>query len=44
MGHVAWIGVMRSVYRILVVKPEGKMPFGRPGFMLQTDSIETNIK
>jgi hypothetical protein len=27
-GHVAWMG--RSAYRILVEKPEGKRPLGRP--------------
>jgi hypothetical protein len=29
-GHVALIGETRNAYRILVVKPEGKRPLGRP--------------
>jgi len=30
-GHVARLGESRSVYRVLVGKPEGKRPLGRPG-------------
>jgi hypothetical protein len=29
-GHVALMGEKRNVYRILVGKPEGKRPLGRP--------------
>ena len=29
-GHVALIGERRGVYRVLVEKPEGKRPLGRP--------------
>jgi hypothetical protein len=29
VGHVARAGVSRSVYRVLVGKPEGNKPFGR---------------
>ena len=29
-GHVAGMGERRSVCRVLVGKPEGKRPFGRP--------------
>jgi hypothetical protein len=29
-GHVARIGAKKTVYRILVGKPEGKRPLGRP--------------
>ena len=29
-GHVARMGSRRGVYRVLVGKPEGKRPFGRP--------------
>jgi hypothetical protein len=29
-GHVARIGKKRIAYRILVGKPEGKRPLGRP--------------
>jgi hypothetical protein len=31
-GHVAQIGEKRNAYRILVEKPEGKRPLGRPIF------------
>jgi hypothetical protein len=30
-GHVAQMGAKRNSYRILVEKPEGKKPLGRPG-------------
>jgi hypothetical protein len=30
VGHVARMGEKRNAYRILVVKPEGKVPLGRP--------------
>jgi hypothetical protein len=30
-GHIALIGEKRNAYRILVGKPEGKRPLGRPG-------------
>ena len=29
-GHVARMGEKRGVYRVLVGKPEGKIPLGRP--------------
>jgi hypothetical protein len=29
-GHVARMGEIRNAYRILVGKPEGKRPLGRP--------------
>jgi hypothetical protein len=29
-GHVAQIGEKRNLYRLLVAKPEGKRPLGRP--------------
>jgi hypothetical protein len=29
-GHVARIGEKRNVYKLLVGKPEGKRPLGRP--------------
>jgi hypothetical protein len=29
-GHVARMGETRNAYRILVGKPEGKTPLGRP--------------
>jgi len=30
VGHVARMGKRRGVYRVLVGKPEGKRPLGRP--------------
>ena len=30
VGHVAHMGEERGVYRVLVGKPEGKRPLGRP--------------
>jgi hypothetical protein len=30
VGHVAGMGERRDVYSVLVGKPEGKRPFGRP--------------
>ena len=30
VGHVARMGVERGVYRVLVGKPEGRRPLGRP--------------
>jgi len=30
VGHVAHMGEMRGAYRVLVGKPEGKRPLGRP--------------
>jgi hypothetical protein len=30
MEHVAWLGEGKGAYRVLVVKPEGKRPLGRP--------------
>ena len=38
-GHVARMGDRRGVYRILVGKPEGKRPLGRPRL-----TWEDNIK
>jgi hypothetical protein len=32
-GHVARIGEKRNMYRLLVGKPEGNRPLGRPGCM-----------
>jgi len=29
-GHVARLGEKRGVHRVLVAKPEGKRPLGRP--------------
>jgi hypothetical protein len=29
-GHVAWMGEGKGMYRVLLGKPEGKIPLGRP--------------
>jgi hypothetical protein len=29
-GHIAGMGEKRAVYRVLVRRPEGRSPFGRP--------------
>ena len=31
-GHVAHMGERRGVYRVLVGKPDGKKPLGRPRY------------
>jgi len=38
-GHVASMGEKRDAYKILVGKPQGRRPFGRPKYRL-----ENNIK
>jgi hypothetical protein len=38
-GHVACMGEGRGVYRVLIGRPEGKRPLGRP-----RHSWEDNIK
>jgi hypothetical protein len=42
-GHVARVGAKRSAYRILVGKPEGKRPLGRPRHMW-VDNIKVDIR
>jgi hypothetical protein len=37
VGHVACMGVGRGVYRVLVGRPEGKRPLGRPRCMWEDD-------
>jgi hypothetical protein len=41
-GHVARIGEKRNVYRLLVGKPEGKRPLGRPR-RRWIDNIKMNL-
>jgi hypothetical protein len=41
-GHVARVGEMKSTYKILVWKPEGKRPFGRPKRRCE-DNIITDL-
>jgi len=42
-GHVVCIGEGRGVYRVLVGKPEGRRPLGRPGRRWQ-DNIKTDLQ
>jgi hypothetical protein len=42
-GHVARMGEGRGVYRILVRRPEGKRPLGRPRRRWE-DNIKMNLK
>jgi hypothetical protein len=41
-GHVARMGEKRNVYRLLVGKPEGKRPLGRPRRRL-VDNIKMDL-
>jgi hypothetical protein len=42
-GHVARMGEERKVYRVLVRKPEGKRPLGRPRHRLE-DGIRMDLR
>jgi hypothetical protein len=42
-GHVARIGEERGVYRVLVGKPEGKRPLGRPRLRWE-DNIRMDLQ
>jgi len=42
-GHVACMGKMRGVYRVLVGKPEGKRPLGRRRHRWE-DNIKMDLK
>jgi len=42
-GHIVRIGEKRGVYKVLVEKPEGKMPLGRPRSRV-TDTCECGNK
>jgi hypothetical protein len=42
-GHVALMGEGRGVYRVLVGKPEGKRPLGRPRGRRE-DNIKADLK
>ena len=42
-GHVARMGESRDVYRVLVGKPEGKRPLGRPRRRWE-DNIKTDLQ
>jgi hypothetical protein len=43
MGHVAHIGERRGVYRVLVGKPGGKRPLGRPRCIWE-DNIKMDLQ
>ena len=43
VGHVACMGERRGVYSVLVEKPEGKRPLGRPR-RRREDNIETDLQ
>jgi hypothetical protein len=43
VGHVACAGDRRGVYRVLVGKPEGKRPLGRPRLKWE-DNIKIDLK
>jgi len=42
-GHVAHIGVRKAVYRVLVGKPEGRRPLGRPSYRWE-DNIKMDLR
>jgi len=42
-GHVARMGERRGIYRVLVGKPEGKRPLGRPRRIWE-DNIKMDIQ
>jgi len=42
-GYVARMGEVRGVYRVLVGKPEGKRPLGRPRRRWE-DNIKMNLQ
>ena len=42
-GHVACMGERRGVYRVLVGKPEGKRPLGRPRHIWE-DNIKMDLQ
>jgi hypothetical protein len=42
-GHVARMGEERKVYKVLVGKPEGKRPLGRPRRMWE-DGIRMDLR
>jgi len=42
-GHVACMGDRRGIFRVLVGKPEGKRPLGRPRHRWE-DNIEMDLQ
>jgi len=43
VGHVMHMGKRRSIYRVLVGKPEGKRPLGRPRHRWE-DNIKMDLQ
>jgi hypothetical protein len=43
VGHIAQMGEQRGVYRVLVGKPEGKRPLGRPRHRWE-DNIKIDLQ
>jgi hypothetical protein len=43
VGHVAGMGDRGGAYRVLVGKPEGKRPFGRPNYRWE-DKINMDLR
>jgi hypothetical protein len=43
VGHVTCMGEMRKAYNILVGKPEGKRPLGRPRYRWE-DNIRMDLR
>jgi hypothetical protein len=43
VGHAAHMGEGRGVYRVLVGRPEGKRPLGRPGHRWE-DNIKLDLR
>ena len=43
VGHVACMGEGRGVYRVLVGKPEGKRPLGRPRLRWE-DNVKMDLQ
>ena len=42
-GHVAHMGGSRGIYRVLVQKPEGRRPLGRPRYRWE-DNIKVYLQ
>ena len=44
VGHVARMGEERDVFRVLVGKPEGKRPLGRPRHRWEDNNIKMDLQ
>jgi len=42
-GHVVRMGEMRNAFKIMVGKPEGRRPFGRPRYRWE-DNIRMDLR